>query len=89
VPVGTTGGQRGAGGEALGADAVGGHAGLHQRLLGGVIMASGPQMKTSSMRHRQQGLDDLAHLVAVDAAWSRSTSWAWRDSTWISVRRSR
>jgi hypothetical protein len=55
-------------GEALGADAVGGHAGL-QRVFGGADHGVGAADEDLvHARHRQQGLDDLAHLVAVDAA---------------------
>jgi hypothetical protein len=60
---------RQAGGEALGADAVGGHTGLHQRVLGGADHGVGAADEDLvHAPHRQQGLDDLAHLVAVDAA---------------------
>jgi hypothetical protein len=57
------------GGEALGTDAVGGHAGLDQGVLGrGDHLVGAADEDLVHAAHRQQGLDDVAHLAAVDAA---------------------
>ena len=52
------------------------------------IMASGPQMKTSSMLAAGSRVPISCRTLAASMRPSSSgTSCAWRDSTWISVRR--